>query len=151
MISDVVSVFSERAAKKDIQIKVTGDTGFSLEVVKTLFEQAIVNLVDNAIKYSPAGTEVEIRCAEEKGMAKISVSDQGPGIPSEHLPRIFERFYRIDRARSRKLGGTGLGLAIVKHIMKVLGGTVTVESRPGKGSTFVLAINSHHEEIKEQE
>jgi two-component system phosphate regulon sensor histidine kinase PhoR len=106
-----------------------------------LLEQAIGNLVSNAIKYSPPTTAVRILGERDAaGNIVISVIDQGPGIPSEHLSRIFERFYRVDRARSREIGGTGLGLSIVKHIALVHGGNVTVESASGKGSTFRLIL-----------
>jgi two-component system phosphate regulon sensor histidine kinase PhoR len=118
--------------------------------------QAIQNLVDNAIKYSPDGGEIRVRfariedpvaCREKlqgirspKAMVSISVSDRGEGIPKEHIPRLTERFYRVDAARSRELGGTGLGLAIVKHIVNRHRGSLDIESEPGKGSTFTLFL-----------
>ena len=109
-----------------------------------LIEQAVVNLVVNAIAYSKVSDSVIISCekleSEEKNAIKISVTDTGCGIPKEHLPRLFERFYRSDKARSRAVGGTGLGLAIVKHIAQSHGGTVEVESTEGAGSTFSLII-----------
>ncbi len=105
-----------------------------------LLERAVVNLVDNAIKYSPEGGQVTVSAARgERGLA-ITVRDSGCGISAEHLPRIFERFYRVDRARSRDLGGTGLGLAIVKHVAQAHGGAVTVESEVGRGSTFTIHL-----------
>jgi two-component system phosphate regulon sensor histidine kinase PhoR len=96
--------------------------------------------VDNAIKYSRPGSEVVLSCFSEDGFAVIAVSDTGCGIEEEHLPRLFERFYRVDKARSRKCGGSGLGLAIVKHIVQIHKGHVDVESSPGRGSTFTLRI-----------
>jgi two-component system phosphate regulon sensor histidine kinase PhoR len=105
-----------------------------------LLEQAIVNLVDNAIKYSDTGKEVQVEVRQGASELTIGVRDKGCGIEKEHLPRIFERFYRVDKARSRKMGGTGLGLAIVKHILLVHNGTVTVESIPGEGSTFTIHL-----------
>jgi len=105
-----------------------------------LLEQAVVNLVDNAVKYSPEGSAVEVTLAEAAGEIVISVIDHGPGVPREHLPRLFERFYRVDKARSRDLGGTGLGLAIVKHIAQAHGGRVSVDSRVGEGSTFRIHL-----------
>ena len=105
-----------------------------------LLEQAVVNLIDNAIKYSNDGGTVRVEALQRENEIIISVSDQGCGIEKEHLPRLFERFYRADKARSRQLGGTGLGLAIVKHIAQAHGGRVTVESTPGKGSTFSIHI-----------
>ena len=110
-----------------------------------LVEQAISNLVDNAVKYSPPGTRVWLRASEVADephgpWVEVVVADEGPGISPEHLHRIFERFYRVDKARSREQGGTGLGLAIVKHIALVHGGQVAAESAPGEGSTFRLSL-----------
>ncbi len=105
-----------------------------------LLELAIVNLIDNAIKYGGGGGKVTVSCKKEGACAVVSVADEGPGIPKEHLGRLFERFYRVDRARSRDVGGTGLGLAIVKHIALAHGGAVFVESEPGKGSVFSIRI-----------
>jgi two-component system, OmpR family, phosphate regulon sensor histidine kinase PhoR len=105
-----------------------------------LLEQAIVNLLDNAVKYSNEGGSVHVSAFQKHDSIIISVQDHGIGITKEHLPRLFERFYRADKARSRKLGGTGLGLAIVKHITQAHGGYATVESIPGKGSTFSLHL-----------
>ncbi len=99
-------------------------------------EQVIVNLLDNAIKYTPSGGKVKASVAVDGDEVRVDVADTGLGIPAEDIPRIFERFYRVDKARSRELGGTGLGLAIVKHIIQKLGGRVDVKSVPGKGSTF---------------
>jgi two-component system phosphate regulon sensor histidine kinase PhoR len=97
--------------------------------------------VSNAINYSPPDTTVRIRAGRQAdGQIAISVIDEGPGIGAEHLPRLFERFYRVDKARSRDLGGTGLGLALVKHIALVHDGQVRVESRPGRGSTFTIEL-----------
>jgi len=96
--------------------------------------RAILNLLDNAINYTNPGGEVEISCDKRT----ITIKDSGLGIPQEHLSRIFERFYRVDKARSRELGGTGLGLAIVKHVMNIHNGLVSVESEIGKGTTFTL-------------
>ncbi len=116
---------------------------FPEEAVEVLGEeeairQALSNLVDNAVKYSSAGGRVVVRLQARNGRAVLEVEDRGPGIASEHLDRIFERFYRVDRARSRELGGTGLGLAIVKNVARRHGGGVEVESERGRGSTFRL-------------
>jgi signal transduction histidine kinase len=97
-------------------------------------EQVLLNLVENACKYSPEGTRVDVRWFRLLGQTVLEVSDQGPGIPAEHLPRIFERFYRVDKGRSRAQGGTGLGLSIVKHIMTRHGGRVAVECPPQGGT-----------------
>jgi len=105
-----------------------------------LLEQALVNLLSNALKYSPEGAKIVLQAESQESTLTISVQDFGQGIPKKHLPRLFERFYRVDKARSRTMGGTGLGLAIVKHIAQVHRGFVSVESEPGKGSTFRLVI-----------
>jgi len=105
-----------------------------------LLEQALVNLVDNAIKYSPEKGRVHFSALREDSAVVIKVQDWGSGISKEHLPRLFERFYRVDKARSRKLGGTGLGLAIVKHIVQSHNGQIAVESTPGNGSTFIIQL-----------
>ena len=105
-----------------------------------LLEQAVVNLLDNAVKYSDPEKEVHVEAVQSDGEMVIHVRDQGRGIAKEHLPRLSERFYRVDKARSRKMGGTGLGLAIVKHIIEAHGGRVEVESSLGKGSTFSIIL-----------
>ncbi len=107
-------------------------------------EQLFLNLLDNAIKYTPTGGLIKITSRPENGFIRTDVEDTGMGIEAESLPRIFERFYRVDKARSREMGGTGLGLAIVKHIVQIHGGHMNVVSQPGKGSTFsvYLPINS---------
>jgi two-component system phosphate regulon sensor histidine kinase PhoR len=111
---------------------VMGDAG--------LLRRAVDNLVDNAIKYSPAGAGVEVQLSLQEGMLHLEVRDHGPGIPAQHLPRITERFYRVDTARSRALGGTGLGLAIVKHVALAHRGELQVESTVGQGSVFRLRL-----------
>ncbi|MBI2560691.1 MAG: PAS domain-containing sensor histidine kinase, partial [Planctomycetes bacterium] len=105
---------------------------------ESLLEQAITNLLDNAIKYTQDGGKITVSGVAEKNWIRLEVADTGIGIPAKDLPRIFERFYRVDKARSREMGGTGLGLAIVKHIMVAHGGSVTVESKLGAGSKFTL-------------
>lgn len=102
--------------------------------------QVLLNLIDNAIKYSSEGSGIEISATQEGNFVRVSVKDNGMGIPEQDLPRIFERFYRVDKARSRELGGTGLGLSIVKHIVQAHGGQVQVVSEQGKGSTFSFTI-----------
>jgi two-component system phosphate regulon sensor histidine kinase PhoR len=104
-------------------------------------EQAFVNLLDNAVKFNRPGGEVQIKTHRTgDGKVRVIVSDTGIGIPSEDLPRIFERFYRVDKARSREVGGTGLGLSIVKHVIERMSGTITVDSQLGKGSTFIVTL-----------
>jgi len=111
-----------------------------LESDPDLIDQILMNLLDNAIKYSPDGGSIEVKLEEISDRIIIRVNDSGIGIPDKELPRIFERFYRVDKARSRKTGGTGLGLAIVKHLAENLGGQVTAESTLGHGSTFSFSL-----------
>ena len=119
-------------------------------VNQNLLEQALTNLVDNAIKYSDEGSRVSIDVTNKAGTLTMAVSDAGIGIPREELDRIFERFYRVDRARSRRLGGTGLGLAIVKHIALAHGGKVEITSTLGEGSTFTISVPSEESEEREE-
>jgi two-component system, OmpR family, phosphate regulon sensor histidine kinase PhoR len=108
---------------------------------RTRLEQALINLLDNAIKFNRPGGEVRVATSPAPdGRVRIAVADNGIGIPSEDLSRIFERFYRVDKARSREMGGTGLGLSIVKHVVERMGGSVTAESQLGKGSTFTILL-----------
>ncbi|HUI92160.1 MAG TPA: ATP-binding protein [Chitinivibrionales bacterium] len=129
-----------KASLKAIEMEVSCDKTIGAAMEKSLLEQAVVNLVDNAINYSDEKKKVWIRGEVRGGEALISVRDEGIGIPAEHLERIFERFYRVDKARSRKLGGTGLGLSIVKHTVLAHHGKVWAESRVGEGSTFYIAL-----------
>ena len=105
-------------------------------------EQVVVNLLDNAVKYTPPGGNIEISWLADGNDVVLQVWNDGPAIPIEHHPRLFERFYRVDKARSREQGGTGLGLAIVKHIMQKHEGSVWVESHPGKGTSFLCRFPS---------
>src|SRR5205807_3429176 len=103
-------------------------------------EQILTNLVDNACKYTPPGGSVRVRAREERGQIVVAVEDSGPGISREHLPRVFERFYRVDSGRAREQGGAGLGLAIVKHLAMANHGEVQVASELGKGSVFSVRL-----------
>ncbi len=105
-----------------------------------MLQVAVSNLIANAVKYSPDHTRVGVGVRSAKGFVEIAVTDQGVGIPEADLDRVFERFYRVDPARSRATGGTGLGLAIVKHVVGNHGGDVRVWSQPGKGSTFTIRL-----------
>jgi two-component system phosphate regulon sensor histidine kinase PhoR len=128
-----------RAADRSIRLVVDCSPDLTATVNGPLLEQAVINLVDNAIKYSEPGKTVWLAAARDQSTT-IRIRDEGCGIAAEHLPRLFERFYRVDKARSRQQGGTGLGLAIVKHIVQAHGGTVSVESTPGVGTTFTLRL-----------
>ncbi len=135
-----VELCETKAAKKKIGIDLVCGEEITARINPPLLEQAVVNLIDNAITYSPPRSEIRVEVNQKGNDTIINVIDQGCGIAEEHLPRLFERFYRVDRARSRKLGGTGLGLAIVKHIIQAHGGRVTVESTPGEGSVFQVHL-----------
>lgn len=139
-IESAVRICQPQAEEKSIAFEIDVEEPLVAEINPPLVEQAVVNLLDNAVKYSPAGAKVRIVGRREDRYAVIRVIDQGCGIEAKHLPRLFERFYRVDKSRSRELGGTGLGLAIVKHIVAAHDGTVTVESRPGQGSTFSVYL-----------
>ena len=140
VLDEAVSVCQNKAAAKRIKIELDCTDDVKIRMNPPLLEEAIINLVDNAIKYSDVGSTVRIEGMQRSGQVIVNVQDWGMGIPREHLPRIFERFYRVDKARSRKLGGTGLGLAIVKHIVQAHGGSIAVESTPGQGSIFTLHL-----------
>ncbi|MDX9974363.1 MAG: ATP-binding protein [FCB group bacterium] len=138
LIDDALRICEPLATNLNVKIDANCDPDLRASLNAALAEQALVNLLDNAIKFSEAGGGVEVSAAHENGEVVIRVRDHGCGIERQHLSRLFERFYRVDRARSRKQGGTGLGLAIVKHIAILHKGRATVESTPGEGSTFAL-------------
>ena len=140
ILASAVGLCEIIATEKKIRVKIDCPEDLEVPVNGSVLEQAVVNLVDNAIKYSDSGNDVHVDAVQDGQETLIHVRDHGCGIQSHYLPRIFERFYRVDKARSRKLGGTGLGLAIVKHIAQSHQGTVTVESTVGKGSTFTLHL-----------
>jgi two-component system phosphate regulon sensor histidine kinase PhoR len=137
----VLSLFRERAERKGIQLATEIPNGMlSVETDQRALEQVLSNLVDNAVKYCPTGASVKLRAANGDGLVRLTVEDTGPGISEAHLPRLFERFYRVDAGRSRDVGGTGLGLSIVKHMVEAMGGDVTVRSTVGKGSAFEVRL-----------
>lgn len=146
VLESVVMALKHAAEKKDIRLDLDCDPGLSVAMDHSMIEQAVLNLVDNALKYTDSHGAVRIS-AERGDMVRIRVSDTGYGIEREHLPRLFERFYRTDKARSRQQGGTGLGLAIVKHIILAHKGDVTVESTPGQGSMFTLHLPASAEPV----
>lgn len=141
IVETALQVVQPKALQKRVSLEMSGAEEIEATLDTHLIEQALVNLIDNAIKYSPEGTRVLISHGlDGNGDLEIRIKDHGQGIPEEHRARIFERFYRVDKARSRSLGGTGLGLSIVKHIASVHGGHIAVESEIGKGSTFTLHL-----------
>jgi two-component system phosphate regulon sensor histidine kinase PhoR len=137
---DVVAAFADLAAEKAIALRARDEGAPETMTDQGRLRRILENLVDNALKYTPAGGHVEVVAQPAEGGARVEVRDDGPGIAVEHLPRIFERFYRVDKARSRQLGGTGLGLAIVKHLAEGIGAKVTVDSEVGKGSCFIVEL-----------
>jgi two-component system, OmpR family, phosphate regulon sensor histidine kinase PhoR len=141
VVDDVVASFSGLAERKGLTL--TRGEGSAPPVVTDAdrLRRILENLVENAVKYTPAGGWVSVGASPgPDGAAALVVEDNGPGIAAEHLPRIFERFYRVDRARSRELGGTGLGLAIVRHLAEGMGTTVVISSEPGRGTRFSVTV-----------
>ncbi|MGO9410117.1 MAG: ATP-binding protein [Spirochaetia bacterium] len=140
VVADVAGMFANRAQAKGLSLKVSVPDFLPRVFADSfLVEQMLVNLLDNALKFTEAG-EVSVDVRQEREWMRIEVSDTGLGIAEEHIPRLFERFYVVDKSRSRKLGGTGLGLSIVKHIVQSHGGTVVVESVPGRGTSFIVRL-----------
>jgi len=145
VLEEALEICAAKAEKSEVKLLLECPDNLRLRLNQTLVEQAVVNLLINAVTYSEPGKQVVVRVREidDETVGRqvvISVIDQGIGIGEDHLPRLFERFYRSDRARSRTVGGTGLGLAIVKHIVQAHGGRVGVESVVGKGSTFTITL-----------
>ncbi|HYD20224.1 MAG TPA: ATP-binding protein [Flavipsychrobacter sp.] len=143
LVKEVYEEMQLRAAEKNVQLEIKKGTErpISVNADKTKIRQVLVNLIENAIKYGPENATITTGVYEIDGKHVFTeVSDEGPGIAEEHLPRIFERFYRADRSRSRAIGGTGLGLAIVKHIIEAHGQTVNVRSKVGVGSSFGFTL-----------
>lgn len=139
-LDTAIELCHNKAQTKQIEIKLRCADDITANINMPLLEQAVVNLLDNAIKYSPSSSKIEVTATQADEQISITVTDFGCGIDKESLPRLFERFFRVDKARSRKLGGTGLGLAIVKHIAQAHNGSVTVESSLDKGSKFTIEL-----------
>lgn len=140
VLSSALQACERMAAAKEITVNLFCSEQLTARINGALLEQAVINLVDNAIKYSDVEKIVTVEAWQDDGQVMIKVQDRGQGIPKEHLPRLFERFYRVDTARSRAVGGTGLGLAIVKHIVQAHNGEVTVHSTQGEGSVFIISL-----------
>lgn len=140
ILKTAIELCASRAENAGVKLLLDCPEDLTVNADSSLLEQAVVNLVDNAVKYSPSGETVRITGAETAARILIAVEDHGCGIPEGEHERIFERFYRVDKARSRKLGGTGLGLSIVKHIAFAHNGNVRLESAPGTGSTFIIEL-----------
>jgi len=140
LLHSAAEACSRRAGQKDITINVDCRDGLSAVINPQLIEQALINLIGNAVKYSEADSAVVVHAYTEADETILSVKDQGCGIEDKHIDRLFERFYRVDKGRSRQEGSTGLGLAIVKHIAQVHGGRVDVQSTFGQGSVFSIFL-----------
>jgi two-component system phosphate regulon sensor histidine kinase PhoR len=139
-IGEVVEVLSPVA--KDAGIDLIFNYSYEMHMGgnSDRFKQMMANLIENAVKYSNADSSVRIDAVKEGGAIRVSVRDEGIGIPAEHMDRLFERFFRVDKSRSKAAGGTGLGLAIVKHIAALFGAEIEVESKLGEGSTFTVVF-----------
>ena len=148
MLDDILPVIEQQAQKKSIKIDVDIEPNITLEADEEKMKQILFNLLMNAISYTPEKGSVSVKINEEEDDVCFTVQDTGIGISEQDLPRIFERFYRVDKDRSRETGGTGLGLAIVKHIVEVHEGKIEVDSELGKGTTFKVYIPK---EAKEQQ
>lgn len=140
LIRDVCERFQTQAQQAGVTLSFSVPEPLLVSANRDRIEQVLINLVDNAIKYTPAGGKVNVTAEMQGDMALVRVADTGIGIMLQDLPRLFERFYRADKARSRQSGGTGLGLSIVKHIVETHGGKVTVESEFGRGSVFSFTL-----------
>jgi two-component system phosphate regulon sensor histidine kinase PhoR len=140
LLGELAREWSPRADDRGMTLEVAGGPAVTLDGDRGLLRQALANLVENAVKYCREGDLIELFARVTAGGVELVVSDTGPGIPYEDQPRVFERFYRVDKGRSREGGGTGLGLSIVKHTAEAHGGTATLESRPGQGTTFRILV-----------
>jgi two-component system, OmpR family, phosphate regulon sensor histidine kinase PhoR len=139
VIEDVAASFAPSAAHKSLTVSAGGERPTVVTDGDRL-RRILECLVDNAVKYTPKGGKVRLEARTTASGAAVDVIDDGTGIPAEHLPRIFERFYRVDKARSRELGGTGLGLSIAKHLAEGMGATLSVTSDVGRGTRFTVAL-----------
>jgi two-component system phosphate regulon sensor histidine kinase PhoR len=148
LLEDVVASFSDMASGKGVALTARAAGAPAVVTDRDRLRRILENLVENAVKYTPPGGTVDVAAHGEDSAVRFVVADDGPGIAREHLARIFERFYRVDKARSRELGGTGLGLSIVRHLAESVGATVTVASEVGRGTSFtVLVPREHHNRV----
>ena len=136
IVQRIVESVEQIAAEKQLKIRCDVPAELCALGDDHALEHVLLNLVDNAVKYTPSGGKIQVRAVTKGDRVRIEVEDNGPGIEARHLGRIFERFYRVDTGRSRALGGTGLGLAIVRHLCEAMRAPVSVESAVGRGTTF---------------
>jgi len=139
-VKDCVRAAKVLAVRKNLELRLTEAPRLILTGDEHLLKRMVLNLLDNAVKYTPAGGEIRVELSGRNGHAQVVVRDTGVGISEKDQLHVFDRFYRVDKARSRTLGGAGLGLSIVHWIVEAHGGTVTVESSPGEGSTFTVKL-----------
>ncbi len=140
ILDETIQLVSLSASKKEVEILKTIPDSLTVYVNRDRMKQLLLNLIDNGIKYNKDGGKLEVRVSAQKQMLEIIVKDTGEGIDKKDIPRLFERFYRVDKSRSKELGGTGLGLSIVKHIAELYNGSVTVTSVKGEGSEFIVKM-----------
>jgi two-component system, OmpR family, sensor histidine kinase ArlS len=140
LVDEITSALSPLAEEKQLDVRVITHADLNVKGDRIKIRQLFLNILENAIKYTPHGGNILIKCERSAGSAVVSIKDSGIGIPEEHLPHIFQRFYRVDKARSRDQGGTGLGLAIAKSIAESHGGRIEVESQAGQGSNFRVIL-----------
>lgn len=143
LVTESLAGLSQKASAQGTRLEIAIPAELELEADPSRLAQILINLVDNALKYTPADGLVSVKAVELNEYVRVEVRDTGSGMPKADLPRIFERFYRVDKARTRKTGGTGLGLSIVKHIVEAHEGTIGVESDLGKGTTFTFILPKH--------
>jgi two-component system sensor histidine kinase SenX3 len=148
VVQEAISRYKVAADSADITVSTDDPTGFEVLGDQPLLVTAVANLISNAIAYSPDGSTVSISRRRRHNAIEIAVTDRGIGIAMADQERVFERFFRVDKARSRLTGGTGLGLAIVKHVAANHNGSIRLWSRPGTGSTFTLSIPAYHDDVE---
>jgi signal transduction histidine kinase len=142
LLNELAHEWKPLAEERGMTLETESETDLTVDGDRGLLRQALANLLENAVKYCRDGDRIELSARSSEKGVELVVSDTGPGIPHDDQPRVFERFYRVDKGRSRSNGGTGLGLSIVKHVAEAHGGTATLVSRPGAGSKFALFIPS---------
>ena len=140
IIQEVISILRVSAEKKGITVSMEASPGIKIHANRDRIKQMLINLADNAIKYNKENGTIKIRASKNDGILIVSVEDTGIGIDPIHYSRVFERFYRVDKGRSRNMGGTGLGLSIVKHIVNLYNGDISITSKPGKGTIFTVQL-----------
>ena len=140
VIADAIEQVAPMSDQRDVELRQVSGADVSVWADEDLLLQLLLNLLDNAIKYTPGGGQVTASWTTNNGQVELSVRDTGIGIPDEHIPHLFDRFYRVDQARGRAEGGVGLGLAISRWIADAHGGSIHVESAPGKGSTLTVRL-----------